>query len=378
MKYDEVKTPCYVYDIDAFRKNVKDVLHCVRQHYPNFRLAYSYKTNYFRPFLVEARKLGLYAEIVSHEEYELALSIFELDRNIIYNGVIDDFSHKLSVSSHGGIVNVENMRELMKFAEYSDNTQKVLRIGVRVNFDLGNGLTSRFGIDVDGPEFEWISNPFNHPFLDISCVHFQFGGSAGGLRTPEVFRIRVRKCVEIARKLGAKVVDIGGNIIGRMDDDFVSQFPYAVPSLEEVCSAIGDEMKKCCPKGDIQLIAECGSALVTNAMHLLTTITNINVVRGKTFITCDCRCTDAGWSITRYDPAHTHHGQSKSVVANAKVYGCECREEDVLIRNYTGPASIGDRLLLKNIGAYSYSVVNNFITPGCRRCMSIEYLPFFR
>lgn len=372
MKIEEIKTPVYVYDIDAFRKNATDINSIIKSNYPNFRLGYSYKTNYLPQFIEVAKELKLYAEIVSKQEFEMAKAIGERDEDIIYNGVIEDFWNKVLVASSGGIVNIENMTELKQFVEYTNNARRTLEIGIRVNFDMGNGLTSRFGIDVESQDFEWICNSFNHPYLLINCVHFQFGGSAGGLRTPEMFRIRVRKCVEVARKLGAKIVDIGGNIIGRMAPEFLKQFPYNPPTLEEVCTAIGEEMKSVCPKGDILLIAECGSALVTNAMHLLTSITNVNVVRGKTFITCDSRKQDGGWSINRHIPSHRYYGKTRSKVSDAVVCGCECREEDILIKKYTGPAYVGGKLMLMNIGAYSYSIVNDFISPGCRNSIDIK------
>lgn len=376
MKLEDIITPTYIYDVDAFRTNAEDVVSIVRSHYPNFRLAYSYKTNYFRPFIDEAERLGLYAEVVSPQEYYVTSELRENPQNIIYNGVIDDFHNKWLVANKGGIVNIENMPEMMKFVNYTNSSKETMKVGIRINIDLENGLTSRFGFDVDGKDFEWLSNSNNHPYLKFKCVHFQFGGSAGGLRTPEMFRKRVRKCVEIARQLNVKIVDIGGNIIGRLSTEYISQFPNTPPTMEDVCNAIGEEMATVCPQGDIELIAECGSALVTNAMHLLTTITNINVVRDKTFITCDCRKSDVGWSANRYDPSNIYFGKSDLSVIDAVVCGCECREDDVLIRKYNGSASVGSKLLIKNIGAYSYSVRNNFITQGCQNVIDIKKVNF--
>lgn len=376
MKLEDFITPAYIYDVDAFRTNAEDVISIVRSRYPNFRLAYSYKTNYFRPFIDEAKRLGLYAEVVSQQEFYVANEIREKPQNIIYNGVIDDFHNKWLIANKGGIVNIENMPEMMKFVNYTNSSKETMEVGIRINIDLENGLTSRFGFDVDGKDFEWLSNPHNHPYIKFKCVHFQFGGSAGGLRTPEMFRKRVRKCVEIARQLNAGTVDIGGNIIGRLGADYLHQFHNTPPTMEDVCNAIGEEMAAVCPQGDIELIAECGSALVTNAMHLLTTITNINVVRDKTFITCDCRKSDVGWSANRYDPSNIYFGKSDLSVIDAVVCGCECREDDVLIRKYNGSASVGSKLLIKNIGAYSYSVRNNFITQGCQNVIDIKKVNF--
>ena len=115
MKLEDIITPTYVYDIDAFRTNAKDVISIVRSHYPNFRLAYSYKTNYFRPFIDEAKRLGLYAEVVSSQEFYVANEIRENPQNIIYNGVIDDFHNKWLVAHKGGITRVRDKRRLKKW-----------------------------------------------------------------------------------------------------------------------------------------------------------------------------------------------------------------------------------------------------------------------
>lgn len=364
----KISTPCYVVDMFAFEKNVRDIQRLVRKHYPNFRIGYSYKTNYYEPFLEKAMELGCYAEIVSPEEYRMARCVGNTHKNIIYNGVIADFSHKLAVAIDGGIVNIENIPELTEFITFTNKHAIPLEVGLRINFDVGNGLVSRFGIDIDSPVFEQIIDPFAHPFLTFKSIHFHLGGA----RAPEYFRSRVRKTVQIARKVGASIVDIGGNIYGRMGEDFKAQLPFQAPTLEEVSTAIGEEMALCCPEEDLELIAECGSPICSNAMHLLTTITNVNEVRGQTFITCDCRNTDAGWSISKYDPSREHIGKTTNVVKHAIVCGCECREKDILIRDYNGPANVGDKLLIKNVGSYSYSVVNDFISPGCRVVKDIK------
>lgn len=364
----KITTPCYVCDMSAFEKNVRDIQRLVTMNYPNFRIGYSYKTNYYKPFLEKVMELGCYAEIVSPEEYRMARRVGNGHKNIIYNGVIVDFPQKLAVSLDGGIVNIENIPELTEFIAFTNKHAIPLEVGLRINFDVGNGLVSRFGIDIESPEFEKIIDPFNHPYLLFKSIHYHFGIA----RAPEYFRSRVRQTVQIARKVGAKIVDIGGNIYGRMGEDFKAQSQFPAPTLEEVCTAIGEEMALCCPNGDIELIAECGSPVCSNAMHLLTTITNVNEVRGKTFITCDCRSNDAGWSIVRYDPSREYIGKPMYEVKDAIVCGCECREKDILIRSYTGPARVGDKLLIKNVGSYSYSIANDFITPGCRTVYPID------
>lgn len=49
----------------------------------------------------------------------------------------------------GGMVNLDNEEEFVWCIEYFNETGKSLCVGLRLNFEIGNGIKSRFGISLD-------------------------------------------------------------------------------------------------------------------------------------------------------------------------------------------------------------------------------------
>lgn len=368
LSVSEIPTPSYISDIDAFKANIIDFRNAVKKHYPNYRMGYSYKTNYHMAFCMAVEELGEYAEVVSPKEYKLAKSIGVKDENIIYNGLIDDFETKVSVARNGGIVNIENLHEFKKFVEYTKENFVSLELGLRLNFDIGNNIVSRFGIDVDGDDFKFFLNKENYKMIRIKSVHCHISQA----RSLEFFRRRVTEMIKYADILGADIIDIGGNMFGRMDDSFKEQFGCYVPTFEEYAEVIGKEMINAYPNGEKTLITEDGTPVVSNAMHLLATVIGVKKIKGQTFIVVDTKREDVGASCAVKSPSYEHFGKETNVVSAAQVHGCTCVEIDLLIREYNGPVNIGDKILFKNIGAYSHNNTNDFITVGCSNVVPIS------
>lgn len=367
MSNDKIKTPCYLVDVNAFKKNISDFRDAVKRYYDNFHIGYSYKTNYYAPFCNAVREMNEYAEIVSPKEYKYANMLCVPDSRIIYNGVIDDFENKLNVAKAGGVVNIENMREFVQFVKYTNLNKENLKIGVRLNFDLGNGNVSRFGFDVESSEFDYILDKSKHPYLDINSVHCHYSCA----RSLDMFKKRVEISAKYAKLLGAKIVDIGGNMFGRMDESFKMQFAEYVPTFEEYAEAIGTTMAENFPNRDVMLVTEDGTPLCSNAMHLLASILDVKNIRGNKFVVLDTKREDVGASCITKNPSYHHFGKKQNKI-DAVVFGCTCVEIDYLIREYQGYANIGDQLLIRNIGAYSLNTTNDFITYGCNQFVNVD------
>lgn len=368
----EIPTPAYICDISAFKGNITDFRDAVKQYYPNYKMGYSYKTNYYAMFCTAVNQLGEYAEIVSPKEYRYAKSLGVLDCNIIYNGVIPDFDNKLRIAKAGGIVNVENMHEFMQFVEYSNQHRGIIELGVRLNFDIGNGIVSRFGFDVNGEDFKFLLDKSNYKKIRIKFVHCHISQA----RSLECFRKRVTEMIKYSDMLGADIIDIGGNMFGRMDDNFKSQFGCYVPTFEEYAEAIGSEMAKSYPNHNKMLITEDGTPVVSNAMHILATVIAKKEIQGRTYIVVDTKREDVGASCLVKSPTCQHYGMQQNYVDNAVIHGCSCVEIDCLVKSYTGYVNIGDNILIRNIGAYSFNTTNDFITDGCRNVVPIEHVDF--
>ena len=73
-------SPLYVFNEQGFSENYLHLLRAMRSRYENYRIAYSFKTNY-TPYICSAAKaLGAYAEVVSGMEYRLAKQLGYQDK----------------------------------------------------------------------------------------------------------------------------------------------------------------------------------------------------------------------------------------------------------------------------------------------------------
>ena len=78
----------YLLDSEQFRNNFLELRDAFRSIYPNFNIAYSYKTNYTPKFCKIVNELGGYGEVVSEMELEIALRVGVEPNRIIWNGPI--------------------------------------------------------------------------------------------------------------------------------------------------------------------------------------------------------------------------------------------------------------------------------------------------
>ena len=364
----DLSTPCYLYDLDGFERNVTDLCASFKQHYGNFKFGYSYKTSYFEPFLLSAKRLGALAEVVSGKEYELAREMGVANSHIIYNGVIPNPDYKTQVASAGGFVHVENMVELRQLVE----GYGVRELGVRVCFPIDGVHDSRFGFYVDGPEFCQMQDYVKEKGVKINVVHCHVSHA----RSAEGFQARITVLIDVAKRLGATAVNIGGNMYGRITDEtFRAQFP-SYCTFEEYGRVVGGEMKKAFPGEEVLLLAEGGTPVVSDVVSIVFTVIAVKRINGKDFIIVDGQVSDAGFACKFKSPPYRHFGKPGNVVEHAAVVGCTCIEDDYIVKDYSGPANVGDKIVVDNVGAYSYNLVNDFITAGCRRFYSIDEVDF--
>lgn len=357
---EELPTPIYITDVDAFSQNIITFRDELRKEYGNVRIGYSLKTNYHVPFLKEVLRLGEMAEVVSPMERNKAMAYGFTESDIIYNGVIPDAYTKLQTAERGGIANFDNVDELKEAVSMTAGHFLPVDVGVRLNFDMHTGVVSRFGVDVENnEEMSWLLDQKAHPYLRIKKLHCHYSGA----RELYQFKRRVSKMAHFARMFGADTIDIGGNMFGVLSPEFDMQYKCVVPSLSEYAHAIGSEMKKQFPDESVRLIVEGGTPFVTNAMHLLTKITNVKTIRGKQYVTVDCRNEDVGWTCRYKEPVVQSLCAGEESLST--IFGSECTETDIIRRSYFGPVARGGLLLLRDIGAYSSNLVNNFIKFGC-------------
>ncbi len=355
----------YLFSKYKLANNTSSILNAFHSFYSGVFLAYSFKTNYLKQICDHMRLEGHMAEVVSPAEYDYARSLGFPENMIVYNGVIPDTVEKLSVAAGGGFVNVDNYGEYRELSRVAGITKTPIRIGVRVNFDVGNGIVSRFGVDVESLEFRILMNDIKKD------PHVRFGGfhtHIGSARQIEYWERKTDRMIELAREYRAPYIDLGGGMFGQMPDSLSSQFNGYVGDFTEYAKATARKMNEAFPRNEVDLIIEPGTAVVGNTMKVVAKVTNIKIVRGKTYVTVGCCSNHIGMLCECRDiPVTVFKSHEVSMerinVEHATICGDTCLEFDYIKKDFAGSILPGDVLIFENCGAYSISASRQFIVP---------------
>lgn len=354
----------YLLDSEQFKKNYLELKNAFSEIYSNFNIAYSYKTNYTPKLCKIVNELGGYAEVVSEMEAELAIKCGVKPENIIWNGPIKN-PEKLKEYLHMGVnVNIDSIGEAEYIQKLADDTDKTLNVGIRCNYDVKDGVLSRFGFDVDSEEFkkvlDIVTYTKNIHFVNFQC-HF-------AKRQVEYWPERAKGMIALLDKIGIipERIDIGGGIFGKMPDCLKEQFSSEIPGYEEYAKAAATVFaeffndKKIKP----ELIIEPGSALVGDCMKFVGTVKSIKNVRGKYI--ASVLGSQKNISMTGVNPPMEviHMGKTLKDYKNLDIVGFTCIEGDVLYKNYDGRIALDDVIIISNCGSYSLVMKPPFILPN--------------
>ena len=367
----DVTTPSYVLFHDTLKNNIRMMKKAFSKYYPYFNIAYSYKTNYLGEICAVVTDTGCLSEVVSPMELSQALQ-YTRPNNIVYNGVIRDDENKVELAHFGARVNFDNLEELVALNELAREKGYVIKLGVRLNFPVGTNFVSRFGVDVKSAKgfhdlVETLKSCKNVKLVGVHC-------HISKARELEFWRVRVEKMVEYIQRLEQsnvlhlEYVDFGSNMYGPMEKSLAVQFSdKKIPTFDDYAYCIGSRLLSAMGGREKLplLIVESGTPVVANSMGVISSVVNIKKVQGKTFVTMDCSTFNLGAiSKVKNVPIEVFHfSDSRQELENATLTGYTCIEDDVLLQGFSGELGVGDKILFKNVGAYSYTFSPNFIMP---------------
>lgn len=367
----------YLLDAERFESNFRELTTAFQAYYPNTTIAYSYKTNYIPRFCQLVDKLGGFAEVVSNMEVEVAERAGIASNKVYFNGPFKELEHIGRVLTNGGVVNADSLDELKLILQVArENLDKTLRIGLRLNFDVDDGVLSRFGFDVGGAAFrtarEWIASMPNLRLIGLHC-HF-------ATRTLACWANRTRGMIEIIDRYMEDAADplefvsLGGGLYGQMPDDLKAQFPVPIPDFSDYAAVAAKPFAEFFAKrrGSTNLpmlIVEPGTALVADAMKFVARVASVKDVRGKVIATLAGSIYNINPTTNRKnmpievfaDPAST---EPRTALTAVDFGGYTCIESDYLYRGYTGEIAPGDFVVFDAVGSYSVVMKPPFILPN--------------
>lgn len=359
----------YLLDSQTFEKNYQDLTTAFKSYYQKFNIAYSYKTNYTPKLVKTVNRLGGFAEVVSDMEMEIALKAGVDSKRIIWNGPVKNTEKVKDLLLSGGTVNIDSIYEMATIqAIADDNPKHVFNVGVRINYDVGDGVISRFGIDVENPEFDkilgFISSTPNIHLVNLQA-HF-------AKRSPEYWTARTEGMLKtyerVVNEFGLRPerLDIGGGIYGKMPDSLRNQLGIGLVTFADYAersAKLFSEFFNNDPNAP-WLFIEPGTAVAGDCMRFVCRVETIKEVRGKAIATVLGSQKNISMSGINPPMEVVPINEKQKEFMNMDIVGFTCIEGDVLQKNYCGPLAVGDFIVISNCGSYSIVMKPPFILPN--------------
>jgi diaminopimelate decarboxylase len=362
---DSINTPYFIINENEIQKNILDMKKALKKYWRNYIIGYSFKTNSL-PWLVNYyKKNDVFAEVVSYDEYELAILIGYDNKQIIYNGPIKSKETFIQAVNNNSIVNIDSQRELYWLEEMDSQAEKNYEIGIRINFDLEKYCPNESAVGINGGRFgfcyengelkkaiEFIDKLKN---VNITGIHLHCSTKT---RSLNVYRTISKIACEIKSlyKLTLKYVDIGGGFFGGLKDK---------PQFNEYMEVISSELRKEFNIDETILIVEPGTAFISSPISFVTSVTDVKHTISNCFIQTD-------GSRLNIDPLmnkskYFYHIEyvdkiPEEVLPSQVITGYTCMEHDRMFVLEDKPLlSVGDKIVYENVGAYTMSLSPMFI-----------------
>lgn len=367
------KTPLYVYDFDKITKNVLAFKKAFNAR--KSLICYALKANSNLSLLKHLNSLDCGGDCVSINEVKRALKAGMKKYKIIYSGVgktDEDIKEALKLDIL--FINLESVEEMLRVESIAKDLKKEARISIRVNPNIdakthpyiSTGLNeNKFGVSIEQAKKMYIYAQ-NSPHLSPISIHFHIGSQL--LELAPILEA-TKKIVELlwgllALKIDIRFLDIGGGLgIAYNNEETIALYDYAQGVLSHLSGL------------DLTIIMEPGRSIVGNAGILLSKVLYEKQNEYKRFIIIDAAMNDL-IRPSLYNAKHKieYIRQDSSTLEipallldstpfhkKADIVGPICESGDYLARDIEiGKARSGDLVVIKDAGAYGFSMASNY------------------
>lgn len=358
---ETLKTPYFLIKEELLNANIQGFRGALNSIWPNSIIAYSVKTNSLPWILRWMNEHGIYAEVVSDEEFQLAQLSGYAENNIVFNGPIKTDVYLKQAFEKGTFINIDSANEL----EYIRREHPLIdgNIGIRINVnpqifnseDVGyqeNGF--RFGFSEENGELKAVIDFLHSIYGDISIgLHMHVNSIT---RSLNVYRAIAKYGANIIRKykITPSFVDMGGGFFGGVPGK---------PTPEEYIYEITNELKQAIDTMKTKLIIEPGSAAIGSAIELHTSVIDVKDTQHARIVTTD-------GSRIHIDPLWIKKGYMYSTDSSQPAYpkqiicGYTCMDHDrIMVLENRPELTVGNRITYHRVGNYTVTFGGPFIRP---------------
>ena len=363
-----LQTPCFIFDAAELEKNFFDFGEALRESWGERScVGYSVKTNPFPWILDEARKCGCMAEVVSDEEYHLAMSRGFSPDQIIFNGPVKGKEWFRYAVLNGSAVNIDSQREIRWLRELSEEGARDLRVGVRANIDLekfcpgqtiGGSEPGRFGFCYEDGALGACVDEINAiEGVRINGLHMHVTTYG---RYPDTYRVLASHAARIVSDFGLEpdleYVDMGGGYYGGGKRNEGRYGQYAQAISEELAGLDHDR---------VSLYVEPGGAVICTPGYYVGRVVDAKDVRGVRFVVSELSRLNIDHEQKKTSYPYVLFTDSEKILGEQELCGFTCMESDRMCVLHDEPElSEGDLILIRFAGAYSMSFTPGFFIEG--------------
>jgi len=336
----------------------------------SFDLGWSYKTNYLGAICRVFHQEGSLAEVVSGMELRKALASGVNGRQIIFNGPAKSAADLTLAFEKRAHVHLDHLDELALAETVAERLGVAPEVGLRVSqSDLPVPTWDRFGFHLEsGRALEAARRIVRGGRLQLRTLHGHIGTF---IPDPEAYRLAALALARFARtlesELGIRIatIDLGGGFASH--NTLHAQYlpgEEATPALAEYVEAIASGLEEGMDGAELpRLVLETGRALVDDAGVLISTVVgNKRLVDKRRAVILDAGVNilpTAWWYRHDVRPAQEIFGTPEPTV----FFGPLCMSIDVVRdRIMFQPLRVGDRVVIRHVGAYNVTQWMQFIT----------------
>lgn len=364
---ENIKTPFFVLDQRIITEEVDKLKKAISTHWSNTIIAYSVKTNSL-PYLSKMlNELGVYAEVVSQDEYEMVNLCGYTSNHIVCNGPIKSREFVETLMDEHVIINIDSHNELLYAIEHANaNQSEEYGVGLRVNVDIEKYFPteskageqgSRFGFCMENEELTMaIQLLSNCPNIYINGLHLHVSTST---RRIEIYEWLTKLFANLVNKYNLNRIeyfDIGGGFFGGLSNKpGWNKYLY---SIGHILSLNGYDSKT------LTLIIEPGVSLLASSFSYYARVIDVKQTNRTRFVVTDGSRIhiDPFFHKTTYFYEHLVN-QRRPFINRQNIVGFTCLEyDDIMVLEDKPEVHVGDMFRFDKMGAYTITLSPLFIS----------------
>ena len=361
---NKLKTPCFLIRTNKIDELLNELFTSIKGRWNQGIVGYSFKTNNL-PWIIEYMKnKGLWAEVVSSDEYELAKELGYDISKIIFNGPVKRKEEFIEAVEGGAIVNIDSKRELEWLTLCNQESLYKANIGLRVNFCIedfcpgesqGGNDDGRFGFSYEMGELKKAIDFLREKNIKLSGLHLHCSSKTRSINIYEAIGDIATKIVK-EYNLKLDYIDIGGGFFGGVPGK---------PSFDDYMSVIYKRFESDKLLKNTNLVVEPGISVIGSAIDYITSVVDTKETKNNNFVVLDgsrihidplMRKSEYSYEIKRNKNIELNNKEINQIIC-----GFTCMENDRFFKIDDKSLNVNDNIIFKKVGAYTMGLSPQFI-----------------